>query len=94
MAREAARAAAAETDLEAAVLSGRAAGELEASSLGLDVGRLSIDQQPGGFERGARYAVTASYRVRLSDLPGFGLLPGSLTVTSGQVETVERYKSR
>lgn len=94
VARETARAAAAEPNIEAAMEQGQAAGRLEASSLGLDVARLSIVQEPGAFERGAHYEVTASYRVRLSDLPGFGLLPGSFTVTSEQVETVERYKSR
>lgn len=94
VARETARAAAAEPNLQAAVERGEAAGLLEASSLGLDVTRLSIVQEPGAFERGARYEVTVSYQVRLSDLPGFGLLPGLFTVTSGQMETVERHKSR
>jgi hypothetical protein len=94
VARETARAAAAETTLETALIVGESAGEQEASALGLDVGRLSILQDPGGFERGGSYAVTVSYQVRLSDLPGFGLFPSSLTVTSEQVETVERHKSR
>jgi hypothetical protein len=94
VAREVARAAAAEPNLEAAIEHGDSAGRREASALGLDLSRLSIVQAPGLFERGARYSVTVSYGTRLSDLPGFGLFPKLMTVTSEHVETVERYKSR
>lgn len=94
VARETARVGAAEADLETALVEGEAAGRSEASSAGLELSRLEITQEPGTFDRGGRYVVTASYHVRLSDLPGFGLLPSLLTVNSEQVETIERYKSR
>lgn len=94
IARESARAASQEPDSSSAAAVAREVAIREAELSALEPDRLAIDYEGGDFARGARLAVTVSYEVRLADLPGFRLIPPSLTLTARQVETVERYKSR
>lgn len=93
-AREAARAAAAAPDAETAASVARMRANEVAAGLGLDPGRMTVSPESGSFARGAPYAVRVSYRVTLADLPAFGLLPGSFTVTARHAELTDRYKSR
>ncbi|MEX2555570.1 MAG: TadE family protein [Actinomycetota bacterium] len=92
-AREAARAAAEAPDVGTARSVALARAREVASGFGLDPARLSV-QQTGSFDRGSAYEVRVSYRVQLSDLPAFGILPGSFAVTARHTELTERYKSR
>lgn len=94
VARESARAAADAPDPESAAAIANARAREVAAGLGLDVSRLVIEEDPGTFDRGTPYTVTVSYRVRLGDLPAFGLLPGSFVVTARHVELTDRYRSR
>lgn len=94
VAREAARAAAEAPDAGTAERVARDRAREVASGLGLDPSRLTISQEAGDFARGAPYEVLISYRVRLSDLPAFGFLPGSFVVEARHTELTERYKSR
>lgn len=92
-AREAARAAAEAPDAATARHVALTRAREVASGLGLDPARLSV-QQTGSFDRGTAYEVRVTYQVQLSDLPAFGVLPGSFTVTARHTELTERYKSR
>lgn len=65
-----------------------------ARGLGLDPVRLGVATDSGSFDRGSPLTVTVTYQVKLADLPGFGILPGSLAVEARHVEIIERYKSR
>lgn len=65
-----------------------------AAEMDLDPGRIVVQADLGEFVRGAPMRVSATYRVRLGDLPAFGLFPGSFVLSAQHVETVERYKSR
>lgn len=65
-----------------------------AEGLGLDPARLSIVQDPHGFVRGAPYVVSVSYDASLADLPGLGLLPGSVTLGATHAELIDAYRSR
>lgn len=94
VAREAARAAAEAPDAGSADSIARSRAREVASGLGLDPSRLIIEADGGSFARGAPYEVYVTYRVRLSDLPAFGVLPGSITVAARHTELTERYKSR
>jgi len=94
VAREAARAAAEAPDAASARQAASERAREVAEGLGLDPARLVIQQDPGDFARGAPYEVNVSYRVRLADLPAFGVLPGSFAVTATHTELTERYKSR
>lgn len=94
VARESARAAADASDPESAAAIANARAREVAAGLGLDASRLVIEEDPGTFDRGAPYTVTVSYRVRLGDLPAFGLLPGSFVVTARHAELTDRYGSR
>jgi hypothetical protein len=94
VAREAARAGSEASDAPEARLLAEERARQVAAGLGLDLGRLVISQDPGGFRRGEPYTVLVTYRVRLADLPGLGILPGSLVISAEHSEIVERYKSR
>jgi Flp pilus assembly protein TadG len=94
VAREAARAASEAPNAEAAHDAALATAEEVAAGLGLDPARLSIAQDPGGFGRGEPYRVSVSYRVQLADLPGLGLLPGSIELGAEHAELIQTYKSR
>ena len=94
VAREAARAASDATDASGAIALARQRADQVAAGFGLDPSRLEISQSPGGYERGAPYVVTVSYRIELDDLPGLGFVPGSFVVSSAHTELIDRYKSR
>lgn len=94
VAREAARSASQAPDSVTARSVALSRADETAAGLGLDLERLQVVTDEGSFERGAPLAVSVVYKVRLSDLPGFGLIPGSFDVASRQVELIERYKSR
>lgn len=94
VAREAARAASDAPDATTAKAVAAARAREVAAGLGLDPGRLVIEQDPGSFDRGAPYTVRASYRVELSDLPALGFLPGSFVVSARHAELTDRYRSR
>jgi Flp pilus assembly pilin Flp len=83
VAREAARAAAEAPNAAAAHDAATATAQQVAEGLGLDPARLSIVQDPHGFARGAP-----------ADLPGLGLLPGSVTLGAEHAELIDTYMSR
>jgi Flp pilus assembly protein TadG len=94
VARESARAAADAPDPQSASAIAMARAREVAAGLGLDVTRLVVEEEAGTFGRGTPFTVTISYRVRLGDLPAFGLLPGSFVVTAHHTELTDRYRSR
>jgi Flp pilus assembly pilin Flp len=94
VAREAARAAAEAPNAAAAHDAAIATAQQVAEGLGLDPARLSIVQDPHGFARGAPYEVSVSYQVSMADLPGLGLLPGSVTLGAEHAELIDTYRSR
>lgn len=92
--REAARVASISSTSDLANRAAKIRAEEVAEQLGLDSRRLSLDLQSGQFERGSPVTAAATYDVQISDLPAFGLLPGTFEVTAKQVEITERYGSR
>jgi uncharacterized membrane protein len=94
VAREAARAASEAPNAAAAHEAALATAEEVAIGLGLDPAGLSVAQDPGGFGRGDPYEVRVAYRVTLADLPGLGLLPGSVVLGAEHAEIIQTYKSR
>jgi len=94
VAREAARAGSEAPDATAAHDAALATAQEVASGLGLDPARLEVLQDPGGFRRGGPYEVNVSYEVPLADLPGLGLLPGSVVLGAEHAELIQRFKSR
>ena len=94
VAREAARAAAEAPNAAAAHDAAIATAQQVAEGLGLDPARLSIVEDPHGFARGAPYEVSVSYQVSMADLPGLGLLPGSVTLGAEHAELIDTYRSR
>lgn len=92
--REAARVASISSSSVLADTTARLRAQEAAEQLGLDSGRLRLDLQTGQFERGSPVTAAATYDIRISDLPAFGLLPGTFEVTAKQVEITERYGSR
>ena len=94
VAREASRAASEAPNPTAAHDAAIATAQQVATGLGLDPARLSIVQDPNGFARGAPYEVSVSYQVSMADLPGLGLLPGSVTLGAEHAELIDTYRSR
>jgi Flp pilus assembly protein TadG len=94
VAREAARAGSEAPDATTADDAALATAREVASGLGLDPTRLDVSQEPGGFRRGALYVVSVSYQVPLEDLPGLGVLPGSVVLGAEHAELIQRFKSR
>jgi hypothetical protein len=94
VAREASRAASEAPDPSSARSAAASAAAQVAAGFGLDPARLALSQSPGGFGRGEPYRVTISYEVRLADLPGLGILPGSFVLSAEHAELVQRFKSR
>ncbi len=94
VAREAARAAADAANASQAAQVGQDAARQTASGYGLDPARLQISVNPQGFSRGGTVLVTASYQVRLGDLPTLRLLPGQVTLTARQLEPIDPFRSR
>lgn len=94
VAREAARSASQSPSAEHALFVAHERAEEVALELKLDPARLEIETQTGTFCRGCPMEVSVQYLVRLSDLPAFGLLPGTFEVSAAHVEFVERFKSR
>jgi Flp pilus assembly pilin Flp len=94
VARESARSAAEAPNANAAHDAAIATAQQVAEGLGLDPARLSIVQDPHGFVRGAPYEVSVSYQVSMADLPGLGLLPGSVTLGAEHAELIDAYRSR
>jgi Flp pilus assembly pilin Flp len=94
VAREAARAASEAPDASEARQAANERARQVASGLGLDPGRLVVSEDPGSFRRGEPYTVHVTYRVRLTDLPALGVLPGSFVLSAEHSELIERFKSR
>jgi Flp pilus assembly protein TadG len=94
VAREAARAASEAPNPTAARDVAIATARQVAEGLGLDPALLQVVQDPHGFARGAAYEVSVSYNVSLADLPGLGLLPGSVTLRATHGELIDAYRSR
>lgn len=94
VAREAARASSQADSAESAAFIADERAETVASGLNLDSSRLYLVIDTGSFARGSPLVVQARYRAELSDLPGFGFLPGSFELSARHVELIERYKSR
>jgi Flp pilus assembly protein TadG len=61
------------------------AGQNTAAGYGLDPTHLNIEPQ-GPFGPGELYKVKVTYQVNLSDLPGLGFLPGSVTISEVSTE--------
>lgn len=94
VARESARVAStASNAFEAERLARQRASEV-ASELSLAPQQLDIVIESGSFQRGTPIRVRASYRVQLADLPGLGLLPGTVELSSEHIEMVEKHGSR
>lgn len=94
VAREAARSASQASSAEAARAEATARAAEVAAEFNLSDSQLSVETDPGSFERGTPLSVRVHYKVRLSDLPAFGFIPGSFNVTARHVELAERFKSR
>jgi Flp pilus assembly pilin Flp len=94
VAREAARTASEAPDAAQARSAGASTATRVAAGLGLDPSRVAVSQSPGGFGRGDPYRISVSYEVRLADLPGLGVLPGSFTLSAEHAELIQRFKSR
>jgi Flp pilus assembly protein TadG len=94
VAREASRAASEAPNPTAAHDAAIATAQQVAAGLGLDPAQLQLVQDPHGFVRGAPYVVSVSYDVSLVDLPGLGLLPGSVTLGATHAELIDAYRSR
>lgn len=94
VARESARiASTASNALEAENLAQKRAAEV-ANELRLSSRNLDILVKAGSFGRGEPVKVRATYRVQFTDLPGLGLLPGTVELSSEHIEMVERHGSR
>jgi hypothetical protein len=94
VAREAARAGSEAPDAATAYDEALDTAHDVAAGLGLDPERLVVSQDDSGFRRGAPYVVSVSYEVPLSDLPGLGVLPGSVVLEAQHAELIQRFKSR
>lgn len=94
VAREAARAASQATNADSAAFIATERATVVAEGLDLDTSRLRIDIDSGAFGRGSPLVVEARYKTELSDLPGFGLIPGRFEVLARHVELIERHRSR
>jgi len=94
VARESARTASDASDSISAREKGEVSASASAEGLGLDPLRLQVVTDAGDFNRGEPLTVRVSYEVKLADLPGFGLLPGSFVVSARHTEIIERHKSR
>lgn len=94
VAREAGRIASDSTDADSARSGAQSRASEVVSGFGLEPDRLQVGVDTGDFGRGAPLSVTVTYPVRLADLPGFGLIPGSVAVSARHVEMIERYGSR
>ena len=94
VAREAARAASEATNGVQASEAATSTASRVAAGLGLDPSRVVVSQGSAGFGRGEPYRVAVSYEVRLADLPGLGVLPGSFTLGAEHAELIQRFKSR
>ncbi len=94
VAREAARSGSEAPDAATAHDAALATAREVAAGLGLDPARLVVSQGPDDFRRGAPYVVNVSYQVPLADLPGLGLLPGSVVIGAEHAELIQRFKSR
>lgn len=92
--RESARSASQASNIEEALGIVESRAREVAAETGLDPDRVDVEAELKEFSRGEPMVVSASYRVTLSDLPAFGLIPGSFALSARHVETVERYKSR
>ena len=93
-AREAARAAVDAPTAAQARASGQARGAATAAGYGLNPARLTVQVDPGSFQRGGTVRVTVAYQIGLADLPSFGALPGSVTLRAEHVEPIDPYRSR
>jgi Flp pilus assembly protein TadG len=94
VAREAARAAADAPTATQAIQLGQDAARQTATGYRLDPTRLQVSVDPRGFSRGGTLLVTATYRVRLGDLPTLRLLPGEVTLRARQLEPIDPFRSR
>jgi len=94
VAREGARAAVTAPSAAVAIRQGQVSARAAALGYGMDLARLGVTIDPGGFARGGTLAVTVTYRVPLADLPSFGVLPGTLTFTARQAQPIDPYASR
>jgi Flp pilus assembly protein TadG len=91
-AREASRTLAAAPSEQQGLADATRAGQSVAEGYGLSSGRLSVDVQSNGFERGGTASAEVSYQVQLSDLPLLKLV--EVTVASKHSERIDRYRSR
>jgi Flp pilus assembly protein TadG len=94
VAREGARAAVTAPNAAVAIRQGQTSAQQAAVAYGMDLVRLSVDVDPQGFVRGGTLVVIATYRIPLTDLPSFGLLPRALSFTVRQAQPIDPYASR
>lgn len=94
VAREAGRIAVTAPSGEEAIRWGETRGSETAAGYGLDASGLEVTVLPGSFRRGGDVTVRVTYDVSLSDLPAFGLIPGSARLTATHVEPIDIFRSR
>lgn len=94
IAREAGRVAVTASSGDEAIRWGETRGRETAAGYGLAASGLTVTVLPGSFRRGGNVTVRVAYDVSLSDLPAFGLIPGSARLTATHVEPIEIYRSR
>lgn len=88
VARQAAREAVLQPDAGAAASTAQSAGDTAAGDYKLNAGQLTITPQ-GPYAPGAFYKVGVTYNVSLGDLPGFGFLPGRVTLSATGLEPID-----
>lgn len=88
VARQAAREAVLQPDAGSAASTAQSAGNTAAGDYHLNSGQLTITPQ-GPFAPGAFYKVAVTYKVSFGDLPGFGFLPGSVTLSATGLEPID-----
>lgn len=93
IAREAARSAVEQPGPEQAASAAHQLATEMAKEQGLDPTRLEIEQDPQRLEPGGTYLVVVQYTVAFSDLPGLGMLPGSVVVGARHQEPIDPNRS-
>lgn len=88
VARQGAREAVLQPDAAAAASTATSAADTAAGDYRMDVSRLSVDPQ-GPYAPGAFYKVVVTYNVSLGDIPDFGFLPGSVTLSATGLESID-----
>jgi Flp pilus assembly protein TadG len=93
VAQQAARAAVTQPDAASAASAATTAAQSAASGYKLDSEQLTVDAQ-GPFAPGATYKVVVTYHLSMSEVPGFGLLPSSATLSAAASQPISAYTNQ